>query len=1084
MKFKYKYLNNNYSGLHPIALKIFQNGSGTTLSSSTFAINNNWTQRETTFTPDLDLSYELSISVFSFDEETFDVLIDDVVVIDPTETAVQYTLIPDINFEKKLIALGIDSGDIDGKVLTKNVSELTILSLNNSSISDLTGIEDFTSLTDLYVRKNQLTNINLSKNTKLSYLDVGYNQLTTLDTKANTLLTSLVCHENQITSLDVSKNVLLEQLMCHYNNLTAIDVSLNPELYLFDCLNNQIKSVDISKNPKITELACENNQLTYLNLKNGNNINLDLTYSNFINNPNLTCIEVDDVDYSNANWSTIKDATAKYNIDCTLYTLIPDINFETKLISLGIDSGTPDGKIMTSKISSITSLDLYNSNITDLTGIEDFESLTNLSCTSNKITNIDISKNLALTNLNVGYNKLIALNTSKNTNLQYLSLSYNEIASLNLSQNNELILLACNSNRLTNIDVSNNKKLSTLWCPSNQLTSLDLSKNTLLTSILCSENKLLTSINLRNGNNSKAVLNLYNIDFTKNPQLTCILVDDALFSNKNWESFKDPSASYSTIDCSQVTIIPDPAFEEKLIAMNIDTDGKNGSVLNTSISTITSLDVSLSNIKDLTGIKGFISLSNLNCSENLLSTLDLSQNKTLRLVNCSNNNLIGLDLKNGNNSNLTLTSNFTNNPNLTCIQVDDVNYSEANWATLKDATANYNVDCVRYTLIPDSNFEDKLIALEIDKDGKNGKVKTASISQVISLNLQSSNISDLTGIEDFQALLYLDCKYNTIRNINVEHNKVLRGLDLHDNTLSSLNITANTELFSLTFSKNQISTIDLSQNKDLHYLTCDNNLLSNLDISSNTQIESLWCGQNNLTILNVSNQPNLLQLNCIYTTISALDVSSNPKLEMLYFNDAKLTTIDLSKNPLLKRLNLSNNLLTTLDLSHNPLLELVFLEFNPLTSLNLQNGNNENFILPSSGTKNKTSSIIDACSFLNNKKLSCIQVDNVEFSNAKWSNIKEPTSTYSSTCKNLGIEESVFDEAVVYPNPTKGEVTINNVSLEKATVYNSLGQLVKTFTLNSINTDNTINLSGLPKGVYYVYLINENAASVKKIIVE
>lgn len=1084
VKFKYKYVNNNYSGLHPIALKIFQNGSGTTLSSSTFAINNNWTQRETTFTPDLDLSYELSISVFSFDEETFDVLIDDVVVIDPTETAVQYTLIPDLNFEKKLIALGIDSGDTDGKVLTKNVSELTILSLNNSSISDLTGIEDFTSLTDLYVRKNQLTNINLSKNTKLSYLDVGYNQLTTLDTKANTLLTSLVCHENQITSLDVSKNVLLEQLMCHYNNLTAIDVSLNPELYLFDCLNNQIKSVDISKNPKITELACENNQLTYLNLKNGNNINLDLTYSNFINNPNLTCIEVDDVDYSNANWSTIKDATANYNIDCTPYTLIPDPNFEKKLIALGIDSGTPDGKVMTSKISPITNLDLYNSNITDLTGIEDFESLTNLSCMSNKITNIDISKNLALTNLNVGYNKLIALNTSKNTNLQYLSLSYNEIASLNLSQNNELILLACNSNRLTNIDVSNNKKLSTLWCPSNQLTSLDLSKNTLLTSILCSENKLLTSINLRNGNNSKAVLNLYNIDFTKNPQLTCILVDDALFSNKNWESFKDPSASYSTIDCSQVTIIPDPAFEEKLIAMNIDTDGKNGSVLNTSISTITSLNVSLSNIKDLTGIKGFISLSNLNCSENLLSTLDLSQNKTLRLVNCSNNNLIGLDLKNGNNSNLTLTSNFTNNPNLTCIQVDDVNYSEANWATLKDATANYNVDCVRYTLIPDSNFEDKLIALEIDKDGKNGKVKTASISQVVSLNLQSSNISDLTGIEDFQALLYLDCKYNTIRNINLEHNKVLRGLDLHDNTLSSLNITANTELFSLTFSKNQISTIDLSQNKDLHYLTCDNNLLSNLDISSNTQIESLWCGQNNLTILNVSNQPNLLQLNCIYTTISALDVSSNPKLEMLYFNDAKLTTIDLSKNPLLKRLNLGNNLLTTLDLSHNPLLELVFLEFNPLTSLNLQNGNNENFILPSSGTKNKTSSIIDACSFLNNKKLSCIQVDNVEFSNAKWSNIKEPTSTYSSTCKNLGIEESVFDKAVVYPNPTKGEVTINNVSLEKATVYNTLGQLVKSFTLNPSNTDNTINLSGLPKGIYYIYLINQDAASAKKVIVE
>jgi len=1165
INFKYKYLNSNYSGLHPIALKIFQNGSGTMVSKSFLASDNNWTEKEISFTPDMDLSYELSISVFSFDDETFDVLIDDVSVVDIDEPE-HYTLIPDVNFENKLISLGIDSGAPDGKVLTSNAALRTSLDISKSSITDLTGIEAFVSLTTLYCDNNQLTTINLSQNTKLTDLNVAENQLTSLDinsnvllkeldcqrnqitdlnvskniklvslkamvnqltalelsyntllteldvssnklinlnidnntalkkliceknsltslnTSNNTLLTSFGCHYNKITSLDVSQNILLTEFVCVGNKLTTINVSKNTELNIFDCYENQITSIDISKNSKITEFACNDNQLTYLNVKNGNNINFKLYYTNFINNPSLTCIEVDDVNYSKTNWSAKKDFTANYNIDCTPYTLIPDPNFEKKLIALGIDSGTPDGKVMTSKISPITSLDLYNSNITDLTGIEDFQSLTNLSCMSNKIINIDISKNVALTNLNVGYNQLTALNTSQNTNLQYLSLSYNEIASLNLAQNSELILLACNSNKLTNIDLSNNKKLSSLWCPSNQLTSLDLSKNTLLTSLLCSENKPLKSVDLRNGNNSRAVLNLYNIDFTKNPELTCILVDDALFSNKKWESFKDPSASYSTVDCAQVTTIPDPAFEEKLIAMNIDTDGKNGSVLNSSIANITSLDVSSSTIKDLTGIKGFTSLSNLNCSGNLLSTLDLSQNKTLKVINCSNNILIGLDLKNGNHNNLTLTSNFTNNPNLTCIQVDDANYSEANWTTLKDATANYNVDCIKYTLIPDSNFEDKLIALEIDKDGKNGKVKTASISQVVSLNLQSSNISDLTGIEDFQALLYLDCKYNTIRNINVEHNKALRGLDLHDNELSSLNISANTALFSLTFSKNQISTIDLSQNKDLQNLTCDRNLLKDLDISLNTQLRSLYCGNTDLTVLDVSNQPNLLDLNCTNTKISKLDVTSNTKLENLYFNNAQLTTLDLSNNPLLKRINLSWNKLTSLDLSHNPLLELVFLEFNPLTTLNVQNGNNKNFILPSQTGKNADATIYT--SFLGNKTLGCIQVDDADYSNANWEKIKEKNATYSNTCKNLGIEANVFEKATIYPNPTKGEVNIQNVNLEKATVYNSLGQLVKTFKLNSSNTTNTITLSGLPKGVYYIYLINQDAASAKKIIVE
>nr|WP_198999646.1 T9SS type A sorting domain-containing protein [Flavobacterium sp. ASV13] len=766
------------------------------------------------------------------------------------------------------------------------------------------------------------------------------------------------------------------------------------------------------------------------------------------------------------------------------YTLIPDVNFENKLIALGIDTGTPDGMVLTSRVSSITELNLYNSNISDLTGIEDFQALTNLNLMSNKIITLDLSENIALTNLNAGYNKLTTLNTSKNVALQYLSLYYNEITSLDLSQNINLSLLACGSNKLTNIDLSSNKMLSAFWCPSNKFINLDFSHNPALTSILCSDNKLLTKVNLKNGKNNFIQQSINSIDFTKNLSLTCILVDNALYSNEKWISFKDVSASFSTVDCSLVTSIPDPAFEDKLINLNIDTDGKNGTVLNSSIENITSLNTSSSNIKDLTGISGFTNLTNLNCSNNLLTSLDLSKNISLTLINSSNNNLLSLNLKNGNNVNFSLSSDFKNNPDLNCIQVDDEILSTNNWNALKDNTASYNIDCNAYTLIPDSNFEDKLIALEIDKDGKNGKILKTSIDKVTSLDLSNSDISDLTGIEDFVSLTYLDCNFNKINNINISNNKSLIKLALHDNKLTSLDVTQNPNLYNLMFSKNQISTIDLSQNKVLHNLTADRNLLTNLDISTNTQLESLYCGENNLTTLDVSNQPNLLQLNCIYTSISKLDVSYNKKLEDLYFNDAQLTTLDLSNNPLLKRINLSRNQLTSLDLSHNPLLELVFIEFNPITTLNLQNGNNKNFILPHTNVTNKNTVAIDACSFLNNRNLSCIQVDNVEFSNSNWSKIKEPTATYSNTCKNLSIEESLFDKVVIYPNPTKGEININNISLEKATIYNSSGQLVKSFVFKSGDTNNTINLSGLPKGIYYVYLINKDIASAKKVIVE
>jgi hypothetical protein len=133
----------------------------------------------------------------------------------------------------------------------------------------------------------------------------------------------------------------------------------------------------------------------------------------------------------------------------------------------------------------------------------------------------------------------------------------------------------------------------------------------------------------------------------------------------------------------------------------------------------------------------------------------------------------------------------------------------------------------------------------------------------------------------------------------------------------------------------------------------------------------------------------------------------------------------------------------------------------------------------------KNSLLVNAkINLTNNPNLSCILVDDVAYSNANWSDRKDATATYSTSCSSLGITETVFEKIAVYPNPTKGELNILNIALEKAAVYNSLGQLVKTFILDFANTNNTINLSGLPKGVYYVYLINQDAASAKKVIVE
>ena len=150
------------------------------------------------------------------------------------------------------------------------------------------------------------------------------NQLTSLDVSQNSALTYLNCYDNQLTSLDVSQNTALQTLYCYFNQLTSLDVSQNTALIYLYCYSNQLTSLDVSNNTALTDLSCKNNQLTSLDVRNGNNINIDhSSYPGFKteNNPNLTCIDVDDVNYSTTNWTDI-DSQHYFSTNChtTIHT--------------------------------------------------------------------------------------------------------------------------------------------------------------------------------------------------------------------------------------------------------------------------------------------------------------------------------------------------------------------------------------------------------------------------------------------------------------------------------------------------------------------------------------------------------------------------------------------------------------------------------------------------------------------------------------------------------------------------------------------------------------------------------------------
>lgn len=75
----------------------------------------------------------------------------------------QYTPIPDANFEQALIDFGIDSGPIDGQVLTSSAASVISLNISTRGITNLTGIQDFVSLKELYCVQNPIFTLDLSK---------------------------------------------------------------------------------------------------------------------------------------------------------------------------------------------------------------------------------------------------------------------------------------------------------------------------------------------------------------------------------------------------------------------------------------------------------------------------------------------------------------------------------------------------------------------------------------------------------------------------------------------------------------------------------------------------------------------------------------------------------------------------------------------------------------------------------------------------------------------------------------------------------------------------------------------------------
>ena len=761
--------------------------------------------------------------------------------------------IPDTNFKSALVANNGINTNRDTEIQMSEVLTYTgAIDISRKNISDLSGIEYFTKITVLSCTYNQLTSLDVSKNTALTGLYCRNNQLTNLDVSKNIALTGLNCISNELTTLNVSKNTALIDLYCYNNQLTNLDVSKNIALTNLYCGSNQLSNLDVSKNTAIAYLKCSHNQLTSLDVSKNTAIIYLECYKNQLSNLDLKNTVITNlVCYENQLTSLDLSKTIRH-LEC----------YENQLTNLDLSNSTAIRHLACSN-NKLTALDVSKNT-----------AITTLACSNNKLTVLDVSKNTAITTLYCFYNQLTSLDVSKNTAITYLYCSYNQLKSLDLSKNTGLAHLNCNDNLFTSLDVSKNTALSRLNCSKNKLTALDISKNPDLYFVYCSDNQLT------------------DLDLSKNTALTTLTCTQNHFPFSELKKVKDhfPGLTY-TSDKKIFTPL------SKKVGETIDYSAErefNGTITTFTWYNSSDVEVDVTFVKEKTansGIFEFLKAGTYYCK-------------------MSNAHFTGTELK---TENITITDFAIAIPdtNFKASLVADsgINTNSDTEIQMSEALAFSGAISLR-----DENIS-KLTGIEFFTEitvlyclnSQLTELDLTNNTRLTGLYCYNNNKLTKLNVSKNTKLTDLHCYKNQLTELNVSNNILLTDLKCYENQITVLDVSKNTALTDLWCHINQLTKLDVSKNTVLEKFDCSQNGLTELNVNQNTGLKEFACYSNQLTELDVSQNTGLFLLSCHSNKLTELNVNQNTGIFLLNCKNNKLTDLDISKNTRLRRLYTEQN---------------------------------------------------------------------------------------------------------------------------------------------------------------------------------
>ena len=545
--------------------------------------------------------------------------------------------------------------------------------------------------------------VDLNEYPKLTLIysnSLGLTNLNHIPSAIKKQLVNISVDDNALESFDLSEFPNLGTLRCNNNKLTSLDLTPVPSLKFLECTGNKIKKLDIKPLTGLLSLNCGNQQdniALELILTDAQKGAWNATWKNGWGNENVylegeeildETIIINNAELSQALYGVLGADKVSLNTDsCAVMNkadveAVTALNFNNKGYTITSLAG----------IENFVNLDDLRCNSVGLVScdLSKNKALKVLMLSSNPLEGVlDLSNNEKLEVLYLqGTDKLTTVKLDNCTKLGFVCLTstrsltsfdipnkagvyfldYSSSSlNFNLSEFTGLTTLKCSFKGLTELNLSNEakSKLTFIECSGNNLGDLDLSGYTSLETF-SGFNAGITSLNVSEAVNLKKLWcfqnNMQNLDITFLSNLEEVRcgrqLNDAVLQlnltetqNTIWETTWSTDAYNANVILKVETTVTiqntelSTALKTVLGAENVTLDTNGYAVMTKSFAELVlELNLNQMSLTSLSGIGVFKNLSVLNCEENALTTLDLSQLPKLKKLNCVSNKLTSLDL--------------------------------------------------------------------------------------------------------------------------------------------------------------------------------------------------------------------------------------------------------------------------------------------------------------------------------------------------------------------------------------------------------------------------------------------------------